>query len=481
MAVSRLRARPGNGAADDPEARIAALIDAHGAALQRTARHFSLCADDAHDAVQRALEIYLRRLETVDVATEGAWLKVVVRHEAMAVRRSRSESVASEEVDFETRADDDLRPLEDHLFGAERSARSAEALRRLKPDEARALMLKAEGHSYAEIGESEGWTYTKTNRSITEGRRHFLSAYAELEAKEACDAFGPALAQLVQGTASAETVMGLRPHLRHCPACRATVRELRGGRRRVAAWLPLPVAAWLARPRGRVLDRDTNAAEAGFELRDEPVVLVNPGRWAELKLQFHNLVHRFTGSDVATSVQIASTGGGGGGRTASIAALIGFCISGVGAGTYCVATLVLPTEPPKPVVREAEERPRREVRPRRVDPKQDRPTIYASARQPIPRATATATPTPAPAPRKPPVRRTHRTARSGGTSSSGSSAAYNAANRSVAPEVRHESAPPPVPAAEGQQEIGFERSAVAPAVKSSPAAAPTTGGGEFGP
>jgi DNA-directed RNA polymerase specialized sigma24 family protein len=53
---------------------------------------------------------------------------------------------------------------EDRLASAERSARSAEVLRRLKPDEASALLLKAEGHSYGEIGERYGWTYTKVLR-----------------------------------------------------------------------------------------------------------------------------------------------------------------------------------------------------------------------------------------------------------------------------------------------------------------------------
>src|SRR3712207_5426512 len=50
--------RPARGT--DPEARVTALIARHGASLLRTAQKVSLCADDAHDAYQRALEIYLR-------------------------------------------------------------------------------------------------------------------------------------------------------------------------------------------------------------------------------------------------------------------------------------------------------------------------------------------------------------------------------------------------------------------------------------
>lgn len=59
---------------------MARMVQRHGAALMRVARHFSLCQDDALDAYQRALEIYLRRLDTLDPVTEAAWLKVVTCH-----------------------------------------------------------------------------------------------------------------------------------------------------------------------------------------------------------------------------------------------------------------------------------------------------------------------------------------------------------------------------------------------------------------
>jgi len=41
----------------------------------------------------------------------------------------------------------------------------------LKRDERIALVLLAAGYSYREIGERQGWTYTKVNRCIAEGRR----------------------------------------------------------------------------------------------------------------------------------------------------------------------------------------------------------------------------------------------------------------------------------------------------------------------
>ncbi len=227
------------------EARVSELVSRHERSLMRIAQHWSLCRDDALDAYQRALEIYLRRLDSLDPATEIAWLKVVVKHEALAVRRARIDSVPVEAVDFDGRAAEAQRPVDDLLAGRERVRRSAEALRRIKPDEAKALMLKAQGLSYQEIGESLSWTYTKVNRAITEGRARFLKVYAEIEAGEECERFAPTLAALVGGTASADALLQLRPHIRNCATCRATVRELHATRlgRLRALW---PVPALLA-------------------------------------------------------------------------------------------------------------------------------------------------------------------------------------------------------------------------------------------
>src|ERR671925_202396 len=182
------------------------MVARHGAAVLRVANQFSLCHDDALDAYQRAFEIYLRKLDTVDPATEGAWLRVVVKHEAMAIRRARLESVTRDEVDLDTNIGD-RREVDDAVAGGERVKRSVEALRALKPDEARALLLKAEGLSYQEIGRHFGWTYTKVNRSITEGRARFLKTFSGLEAGEECSTHEAALSALAAGTATSADVV----------------------------------------------------------------------------------------------------------------------------------------------------------------------------------------------------------------------------------------------------------------------------------
>lgn len=141
----------------------------------RTALRFSLCPEDAEDAFQRAALILLTRAP--EPRRPGGslvgWMQVVVRHEALAVRRARMR-VASRVggAAIEPGAEPPS-AVPDPAERAERRERVGEAavrLRRLKPAERRALALQAAGCSYAEIQAITGWTYTKVNRSLAEGR-----------------------------------------------------------------------------------------------------------------------------------------------------------------------------------------------------------------------------------------------------------------------------------------------------------------------
>ena len=68
------------------------LIRRHERTLRRTARRYSLCADDAEDAFQRALEILLTKAPTSDQRDLVRWMQTVTKHEALAVRRNRERS-----------------------------------------------------------------------------------------------------------------------------------------------------------------------------------------------------------------------------------------------------------------------------------------------------------------------------------------------------------------------------------------------------
>jgi RNA polymerase sigma factor (sigma-70 family) len=237
------------------EQLVLETIRDHAEALLRVARRNSLCADDAHDAYQRAVEIFLRNAERLDPERASRWLYTVCKHEAMAVRRQRQGLLGHEEPDLDALESRTTPSPEEHAISAERVARSAEALRRLKPQEVRALWLRAEGHSYAAICEQTGWTYTKVNRCLAEGRASFLARYAGIESGEECLRLAPALSAMVDGEASAEQLVELRPHLRHCGGCRAAVRELHDSSRPLALVLPVAGLAGGGDPAASVLGR----------------------------------------------------------------------------------------------------------------------------------------------------------------------------------------------------------------------------------
>lgn len=220
------------------EQLVLATIRDHAEPLLRVARRHSLCADDAHDAYQRALEIFLRNAERLDPERASRWLYTVCKHEAMAVREQRRRIVGGEEVQLDAFESRTTPSPEERAISAERVARSAEALRGLKPQEVRALWLRAEGHSYKAICEETGWTYTKVNRCLAEGRATFLARYAGIESGAECRRLAPALSAMVDGEASAEQLVELRAHLRNCGACRAAVRELHEAGRPLAMVLP---------------------------------------------------------------------------------------------------------------------------------------------------------------------------------------------------------------------------------------------------
>ncbi|MEA2396562.1 MAG: hypothetical protein QOK25_118 [Thermoleophilaceae bacterium] len=221
------------------------LIRRHGAQVMGTARRYSATREDAEDAYQRAIEILLTRAPSADADELVPWLKTVVKHEAFALRRQRARHGVPVDADA-------IEPLAGSAPGpaelAERRDRlrvGAEALRRLKPHEVRALTLKAQGLSYQEICDATGWTYTKVNRCLSEGRRSFLDRVAGIEAGAECERLAPLLSALADGELESDDLAVLRGHMRGCLACRARLREYRAAPARAAALLPAPAAASL--------------------------------------------------------------------------------------------------------------------------------------------------------------------------------------------------------------------------------------------
>jgi RNA polymerase sigma factor (sigma-70 family) len=295
------------------------LIAREGGELSKTARRYSLCAEDAEDACQRALEILLTKAPSERPRDLIRWTKTVVKHEALAIRRNRERLLGTRRrVDGEESDPIELVPAREEgpaesLELSERVARSREALRALKPAELRSLTLLAAGYSYAEIGEMTGFSRTKVNRSLAEGRERFRSFFSRSEDGRRCLEMGPLLSAFCDGEAGAEDADAVREHLRACGACRATVRAYRAAPGAVAALAP--------------------AAPASRSLLE---------RGQEFAAWLHS---RLAGADGSFDAGIAQAAAGGtrGTGMAALAKALAICAGTVGGAAACVATGVAPS------------------------------------------------------------------------------------------------------------------------------------------
>jgi RNA polymerase sigma factor (sigma-70 family) len=224
---------------DQAQELVLRIVSTQAESLLRTAYRNSLCDDDAHDAYQRSMEIFLRRVRTLDPRSAHKWIHVVVKREAQELRRVRSGSVPYEAVDFDLHVASEVSTPEERALAKDRARRAVEALRRLKPQERRAMGLKAFGHSYEEISKATGYSGTKVNRCLTEGRKSFLERFEGIEAGIECQRWRPVLSAMVSGEATAAQITEARPHLRNCPACKATLRGLHQSHRPLKAVLPV--------------------------------------------------------------------------------------------------------------------------------------------------------------------------------------------------------------------------------------------------
>jgi RNA polymerase sigma factor (sigma-70 family) len=313
-----------NGAPTDAAARRRAAVETfgrHAASLRRTARRYSICADDADEALQRGLEILLRKAPSEDPRELVRWTQTVVKHEALAVRAERERILAGPAAaTAEPGREDWVAMLPAAADGpAERAERheaierSREALATLKPQELRALTLLAEGYSYREIGEITGFSATKVNRSVAEGRERFRRFLVHREEGGRCAELAPLLSALADGEADAGDAATLREHLRSCPHCRATLRTYRAAPGAAAALAPvLPL-------RGSLVDRLHDAYAA--------------------------LATRVGGGSATSDSTLGGFAAAGGTRGAGVAALakvLAICAGTVGGAAACVATGVVP-------------------------------------------------------------------------------------------------------------------------------------------
>jgi RNA polymerase sigma factor (sigma-70 family) len=145
--------------------------------LMRIARTNAPSRADAEEALQEAFVSFITHFDPNGPAPALPWLILTLKRACWAKRNPNRDRCLSLDA-----------ALEDEDSGcclAEITSRQAEAepgeridrnldarqgLAALKPDERSALLLLGLGYSYREIAELCGWTYTKVNRCISEGR-----------------------------------------------------------------------------------------------------------------------------------------------------------------------------------------------------------------------------------------------------------------------------------------------------------------------
>jgi hypothetical protein len=250
------------------------------------------------------------------------WTQTVTKHEALALRQSRERLLGYSGGDAATGTSADPVALipaagegpEEQVERREAIARSREALRALKPAELRALSLLAEGYSYAEIGELTGFSQTKINRVLAEGRNRFRNLVSSSEDGSRCRELRPLLSAFCDGEASERDSTTVREHLRACGRCRSTMRAYRAAPRIAVALAP-------ALPPSRSLLERAQDLIAGLGSR-------LPGAGG-------------TGGDSALT-QIALSSGSKGTGMAALAKLLALCAGAAGGAAACVATGVLP-------------------------------------------------------------------------------------------------------------------------------------------
>jgi RNA polymerase sigma factor (sigma-70 family) len=145
--------------------------------LRSQARRHAVLDEDAEDALQSAYLLFIERYR--GDCEPLAWLFTTVKREAWRIRKrasrrrelsfDRLQGADSEQSYLELMPSESPGPAELAIRAENLDERQA-MLAQLKSDQRRALGLLAAGFSYREICQITGWTYTKVNRSVAEGR-----------------------------------------------------------------------------------------------------------------------------------------------------------------------------------------------------------------------------------------------------------------------------------------------------------------------
>ena len=157
--------------------------------LLRIARWHALNDDDAEEALQDTFLRFIEKADPDEIAEPLAWLTLTLKRECWGRRRTALRRTPVRRQIPSSTGPGTCSIISSIRARDRRSLRSSqsrveltrELLAKLKPQERRALTLKALGYSYTEIGELTGWTYTKINRCMAEGRKRLFELAAAEE------------------------------------------------------------------------------------------------------------------------------------------------------------------------------------------------------------------------------------------------------------------------------------------------------------
>lgn len=221
------------------------LVVKYGGMMLKDAIEFSANPSDAEDAYQRSVEILLTKAPTTDPNELVPWLRTVVRREARDIsRRNYKADVPLADADPDTFPDSGPSP-ESRAESYAALEIGAEAIGKLTPDQIKCVLAQNEGLEYEEIAEATGFSRRKVSRCLERARVAFAHNVEAIAAGSECERIEPLLHRLIEGDSDA--AISARPHLRHCLACRARLREYENAPRRIAVLIP-PVLVLAGRP-----------------------------------------------------------------------------------------------------------------------------------------------------------------------------------------------------------------------------------------
>lgn len=171
--------------------RRAAILDelmrSHRRELRGQAYTHSAKNQNVGDALDDAAVAFLRFYKGGPGDEALRYMLVCVRTAAWEIDRRRRLVERHDQALFFDRgsAEDRFRRFPDHRVDPQEQIERLELtevrkdlLAQLKPDERTAIAMFAYGFSYEEIGRRKGWTYTKVNRCLAEGRERLRELLA---------------------------------------------------------------------------------------------------------------------------------------------------------------------------------------------------------------------------------------------------------------------------------------------------------------